>query len=317
MATPAKTIRPARTWAHVLAVLLVVLCVMPARVLAAVAFTNQEYYLHAGSPFTITWEGNRGPISLALMNGPDENLKEVISIVEDYEGTEYTWTPPADLKADSYILRLRDAGSTDYSPRFKYPVPPVTSTSKVSATPSSTSSSSPSTNSPSTDDSSSSSSTLSTTALAVIGALGGALLLALAGICAYYIAYRKLKRKYSALTTNDWNAGASFGGGINDDTNTAHYGSSGMHGQGMGLPLTPVYGGAYPEHAAAAGSAAALHMNVPSPSSAGGVTTTGSAFMGGTKMEGQYGYQQYQPPTELPERGQIEAELSAEGRHQR
>ncbi|KAL2265834.1 hypothetical protein VTJ83DRAFT_6934 [Remersonia thermophila] len=309
MATPAKTIRPVRTWAHALAILIAVLCLMPARVSAAVAFTNQEYYLHAGSPFTITWEGNRGPVSLALMKGPDENLKEVVSIVEEYEGTEYTWTPPADLEPNSYIIRLRDAGSTDYSPRFKYPAPPETSTTK-SATPSSSSSSSSSpsasaTNAASTDDDDASDPTapLSTTAVAIIGALGGALLLAFAAICAYYIAYRKLKRKYMAATGNDWPVGASFGGP--DDTNMTHYGGSTSQGQGAGLSYTPVHGGAYPEHAA---SAAGLHMQLPSPGGVGG----------GPKVEAQqYGYPQYQLPLELPERGQVEAELSAEGRHQR
>ncbi|KAJ4289283.1 hypothetical protein N0V88_007034 [Collariella sp. IMI 366227] len=89
--------------------------------LAAVAFTNNEYYLHAGSPFTVTWTGNRGPVTLTLTNGPDENLQTVLVIVSNYEGQSYIWTPPAELPADSYILQLEDAGSADYSARFKYP----------------------------------------------------------------------------------------------------------------------------------------------------------------------------------------------------
>jgi hypothetical protein len=109
-------------WALLLA------CLHSARVLAAVTFTNTEYYIYAGQPFTVTWTGNRAPVTLTLMNGPDENLQTVLTIVSDYNGQEYTWTPPASLAADSYILRLEDGGSTDYSARFRYPSPPLSST---------------------------------------------------------------------------------------------------------------------------------------------------------------------------------------------
>lgn len=159
----------------------------------------------------------------------------------------------------------------------------------------------------------------------MIGALGGALLLAFLGLVAYYIAYRKLKRRYQALANNDV---GSFGG--HDDAQT-HYGGMmdprlQQHNLG-GMPLTPVYGSQFQEHAAAASQ---FNM-IPSPSSAG-VAPSGSTYFGagGAKMEGQYGYAAYpgqqshgqdptlpQPPAELPERGQQEAELSAEGRYQK
>ena len=98
---------------------------LPAAVLAAVSFTNSEYYILEGQPFTITWSGNRGPVTVSLMKGPDANLQLVFVIVTGYQGQEYTWTPPPTLAADSYELQIEDAGSTDYSPRFRYPAPPV------------------------------------------------------------------------------------------------------------------------------------------------------------------------------------------------
>lgn len=109
---------------------LLALLSMPAGVLAAVTFTNSEYYTHEGVPFTITWTGNRGPVTVTLMNGPDANLVSVLVIISDYNAQEYTWTPPPTLPADSYLLRVEDAGSTDYSPRFRYPAPlPISTTS--------------------------------------------------------------------------------------------------------------------------------------------------------------------------------------------
>ena len=111
---------------------LLALLFMPAGTLAAVTFTNSEYYTHEGVPFTITWTGNRGPVTVTLMNGLDADLQPVLVIVSDYNAQEYTWTPPPTLPADSYLLRLEDAGSTDYSPRFRYPAPPPISTTSSS-----------------------------------------------------------------------------------------------------------------------------------------------------------------------------------------
>lgn len=102
---------------------------MSTAVVGAASFTNVEYYIEEGVPYTITWAGNRGSVAITLMRGPDENLEEVLVIVSGYDGQEYTWTPPSTLPADSYVLRLEDAGSADYSPRFRYPAPPPSTTS--------------------------------------------------------------------------------------------------------------------------------------------------------------------------------------------
>jgi len=47
---------------------------------AAVLFTNDEYNIQAGVPFTLTWTGARGPVTITLMNGPDVDLQEVLVI---------------------------------------------------------------------------------------------------------------------------------------------------------------------------------------------------------------------------------------------
>lgn len=112
---------------------LLALLLVPAHVLAAVTFANSEYYVHEGLPFTITWTDNRGVVTVTLMNGPDANLLPVLVIVSDYNAQEYTWTPPPTLPADSYLLRVEDAGSTDYSPRFRYPAPLPASTTTSSS----------------------------------------------------------------------------------------------------------------------------------------------------------------------------------------
>lgn len=110
----------------------VLLTRLPGAALAGVIFTNDDYYVEAGIPFTITWTSNRGAVTITLMNGPDRDLQPVLEIVSDYEGEEYTWTPPSTLATDSYELQITDSGSADYSPRFKFTGVPGDSGSGVS-----------------------------------------------------------------------------------------------------------------------------------------------------------------------------------------
>ncbi len=112
--------------------ILLVLLPTSGRVLAAVSLTNVEYYILEGMPFTITWINNRGPVTVTLMKGPDANLEQVLVIVQGSLAQEYTWTPPPTLAADSYELQVEDSGSADYSPRFQYPAPPLSSTNTTS-----------------------------------------------------------------------------------------------------------------------------------------------------------------------------------------
>ena len=53
--------------------------------LAKVAFTNTDFSVEAGKPFTITWEGASGPVTLELISGPDSaNLSRVLTIGSQY-----------------------------------------------------------------------------------------------------------------------------------------------------------------------------------------------------------------------------------------
>lgn len=98
---------------------------------AGVTFTNDEYIMYPNQPFTITWEGNRGPVRIALTRGPDADLQEVLVIASGLSGNKYTWTPPQTLKTDDYVLQIQDPVSTDYSSRFQFPAPPELSSTFV------------------------------------------------------------------------------------------------------------------------------------------------------------------------------------------
>ncbi|KAK4131636.1 hypothetical protein BT67DRAFT_339754, partial [Trichocladium antarcticum] len=102
----------------------ILLLQFPLIALAAVTFTNVDYYIQARESFRITWTNNRGPVTVTLMHGPDVNLQPVLIITSDYEGQGFTWTPPLDLPSNTYELKIEDSGSTDYSSRFQYLGPP-------------------------------------------------------------------------------------------------------------------------------------------------------------------------------------------------
>ncbi|KAK4041529.1 hypothetical protein C8A01DRAFT_34482 [Parachaetomium inaequale] len=290
-------------------------------VLAAVSFTNSEYYIHEGAPFTITWTGNQGPVGVNLMKGPDENLELVFVIVSASEAQEYTWTPPPTLPADSYILQLEDAGSTDYSPRFRYPVPlpsttsttgnsgPTPTPSTPTINPSSSTSTSPSTSPPpSTTETTTppsttgtaAAATLSTPAIAAIATLGGLLLLALIALCVYYTAYRRRKRGdilreeggMGGMGNHEMSFGVSSPSGTTDTymQSPGTVPGSAAGGGGVGYGGHGGYGGG------------TVHMKV-----AGGGENHGV----GHRQQGQV-YER----AELPVRGWGEdVELSAEGRY--
>jgi len=51
---------------------------LAASVNAMVAFTNSAFDVEAGKPFTLTWSGNSGPVTITLKNGPATVLKDVM-----------------------------------------------------------------------------------------------------------------------------------------------------------------------------------------------------------------------------------------------
>jgi hypothetical protein len=45
---------------------------------ARLAFTNSDFTITAGEPFTLTWDGASAPVTITLMNGPNGDLKDVM-----------------------------------------------------------------------------------------------------------------------------------------------------------------------------------------------------------------------------------------------
>ncbi|KAL2196801.1 hypothetical protein P885DRAFT_60813 [Corynascus similis CBS 632.67] len=259
------------TWA------LVALSFLSTRALAAVDFVNAEFYIHERDPFTIRWTGNRGPVSIALMRGPDEDLSRVLNIVTDYAGDEYTWTPPASLQPGSYVIRLQDAGSTSYSPRFQYPAPPEESTATPSAE--STSPPSSSSHSPSTTSSPDSSSVpvFSTPAIATAATLGGVLFLVLLGIVIYCVSRRR-RRGHVAVN------------------NKAEYGAvAAEQEEGATRPGSSRWGGGVNQSRTAVGVGVGEDARMPMPTSmavqpsGGGDATLGDAALSTELRDGDTG----------------------------
>ncbi|SPQ27059.1 0c1de677-73f3-475b-bfc8-399f4e7f2b7f [Thermothielavioides terrestris] len=203
------------------------------RALAGVVFTNDDYYIYAGQPFTITWTDARGPVTITLMEGPDIDLQEVLVIVSGYQGQEYTWTPPPTLAAGSYELQISDGGSTDYSPRFTYPAPPTSPASSSglnptdtgpsstpppatlpTAPPTSSSTPPPPASTAPTSEPPSSSSTLPLAAKVAIAVLGSLLAVVLLLLLVYILTARHRRRRRRRLAAAAAaSAGAAEGGG--------------------------------------------------------------------------------------------------------
>ncbi|KAK1768347.1 extracellular matrix protein [Phialemonium atrogriseum] len=90
---------------------------------AKVAFTNSAYNIQAGEPFTLTWAGNTGPVTITLKNGPERDLKTVQVLDSNDLGNSFTWTPPRSLATDTYAFEIKDSSSPDepnYSPPFDF-----------------------------------------------------------------------------------------------------------------------------------------------------------------------------------------------------
>jgi hypothetical protein len=51
-----------------------------ATVLAQPRFTNSNFAVEENKPFTLTWSGAVGPVTITLMTGPASNLQEVTVI---------------------------------------------------------------------------------------------------------------------------------------------------------------------------------------------------------------------------------------------
>ncbi|KAI8302481.1 hypothetical protein K4K59_000469 [Colletotrichum sp. SAR11_240] len=90
-----------------------------AAVAQAVQLTNSDFAITAGQPFTITWSGATGAVTINLKNGASTDLKTVAAITTGATGNSFTWTPSASLPADTYAIEITDGSETNYSGQFQ------------------------------------------------------------------------------------------------------------------------------------------------------------------------------------------------------
>lgn len=57
-----------------------VFAVLAAIAEAKVQFTNSNYDITEGDPFTLKWSGAEGPVTITVKSGPETNLKDVMVI---------------------------------------------------------------------------------------------------------------------------------------------------------------------------------------------------------------------------------------------
>jgi len=104
----------------------------------AAILTNTDYSVSAGVPFTITWSGASGPVTITLKNGPSGDLKTVDVIADGETDGSFTWTPDKSLPAGTYAFEIKDASGINYSPQFELKGGAASSSGASSATSSST-----------------------------------------------------------------------------------------------------------------------------------------------------------------------------------
>ncbi|KAI8945392.1 hypothetical protein F4801DRAFT_584481 [Xylaria longipes] len=86
----------------------------------AVQFTTTEYNVLQGKPFTLEWEGAKGPVEISLVNAESNNLETIQVIDSGDTGNSYTWTPPDLLLAGTYAFAISDGDEKNYSPLWDY-----------------------------------------------------------------------------------------------------------------------------------------------------------------------------------------------------
>ncbi|KAL5347137.1 hypothetical protein ACLOAV_007444 [Pseudogymnoascus australis] len=88
---------------------------------AKVIITNSDYSgVTFDQPFTVTWDGATGMVSLLLKNGVPSNQLLVDTIADGLSGNSFTWYPEGDLEEGIYNLEIKDSsGGVNYSPQFR------------------------------------------------------------------------------------------------------------------------------------------------------------------------------------------------------
>ncbi|PMD12805.1 hypothetical protein NA56DRAFT_695253 [Hyaloscypha hepaticicola] len=83
-------------------------------------FTNSQFNnVEVGTPFNITWSGNKNNVSLELRHGPTSNLILAEVIVADVGGSWYNWTPNANVSQHQNVLEIMDLD--DQEPNYSLP----------------------------------------------------------------------------------------------------------------------------------------------------------------------------------------------------
>ncbi|KAK0746135.1 hypothetical protein B0T18DRAFT_144350 [Schizothecium vesticola] len=86
-------------------------------VCARPAFTNLNFTLVEGQPFTLEWIGNVGPVTISLVAGADsKSLQPIQTLTTSATGTSFTYTPSG-LPSGNYAFRIHDASSVS-DPNF-------------------------------------------------------------------------------------------------------------------------------------------------------------------------------------------------------
>ncbi|KAI1849251.1 hypothetical protein JX265_008662 [Neoarthrinium moseri] len=87
---------------------------------AKVAFTNSNYNVEAGKPFTLEWDGGKGPYTINLKDGPSDDLKTVQALATGTTDDSLTVTLSSSLVSGNYAFEIVDSSddTTNYSSQF-------------------------------------------------------------------------------------------------------------------------------------------------------------------------------------------------------
>ncbi|KAF6240923.1 hypothetical protein HO173_000715 [Letharia columbiana] len=84
----------------------------------AVAFSVDSFEgIAVGKPMSLSWWGDKTPVTIKLLQGPPEALEAVVTIAPNLAGDSYTWTPTT-IPAGTYVLSITQGTETNYSPQF-------------------------------------------------------------------------------------------------------------------------------------------------------------------------------------------------------
>ncbi|KAL4730483.1 hypothetical protein ACLX1H_002519 [Fusarium chlamydosporum] len=88
--------------------------------MAKPAFTNTQFDLTEGQPYTIRYTGCDSGCTIILQNGESTDLKDYKTLTSDATGNSFTFTP-SQLPSDTYNFKITDsAGEINYSEQFDF-----------------------------------------------------------------------------------------------------------------------------------------------------------------------------------------------------